>query len=201
MSSHHFVRDEQEPALLILTSVEFSLAGSLLEWAPTVMVTQEALEDVLSWGIKVDVVMADLKGEDVLKEKLLSQAPVKILTSETDVFFETALFFLLASKQKAVTILSSDVESVIGKATPFVDKITINILSPENGYKWSGISAGFYKKWLPAGSRLKLYGVEPSLLVTNLQKDGNETEVTQDGLIELRYPAPFWVGESQQNKI
>jgi hypothetical protein len=39
MSSHHFVRDQQEPALLILALEAFTYdsLGELLEWVPTVI--------------------------------------------------------------------------------------------------------------------------------------------------------------------
>jgi len=59
MSSHHFVKEQQEPALLILdTSVSYETMSPLLEWSPTVLVTELAIDAVLSWGIKVDVILA-----------------------------------------------------------------------------------------------------------------------------------------------
>ena len=42
MSSHHIVREKQEPALLVLGLNNFSteLLGQLLEWNPTVITTE-----------------------------------------------------------------------------------------------------------------------------------------------------------------
>ena len=59
MSSHHFVKEGQEPALFILDNIPFQYAESLLEWVPLVMVADRALENVLHWGIKIDVVLQD----------------------------------------------------------------------------------------------------------------------------------------------
>jgi hypothetical protein len=193
MSSHHFVREGQEPAMLILDPVELSLAEPLLEWAPLVIVTSTALETVLEWGIKIDVVITGAESIDRLKEKLLVQAPVKIIGSDRDAAFETALYFLIAGKHRAVSILTNDALSAMEKAASFMDKVGINVLS--DSYKWSAIRSGTFRKWLPAGSRLQLYGLPEAYSLHNLGKSGDETEVLEDGIVEVNNPAPFWVGE------
>ena len=61
MSSHHIVRDDQEPALIIANGEACSseLLGQLLEWSPIVIVLDSAIERVLELGIKVDVLLGD----------------------------------------------------------------------------------------------------------------------------------------------
>lgn len=61
MSSHHIVRDEQEPALLIANGAacDSELLGQLLEWSPTVVVLDSAIWRVLDLNIKVDVLLGD----------------------------------------------------------------------------------------------------------------------------------------------
>src|SRR6476660_9730486 len=61
MSSHHIVRDDQEPALIIANGAECSseLLGQLLEWSPYVVVLDSAIERVFDLGIKVDVLLGD----------------------------------------------------------------------------------------------------------------------------------------------
>jgi hypothetical protein len=193
MSSHHFVREGQEPALLILDPVELSLAEPLLEWAPLVIVTSRALENVLEWSIKIDAIIAGPELIDHLKEKLLAQAPLTIIESTPDAIFETALYFSIASKQRAVSILTNDALSAIERAKDFIDKLGINVLS--DSCKWSAISSGIFRKWLPAGARLQLYGL-PGISFNNLKKSGEEAEVLTDGIVEVNHPAPFWVGEA-----
>jgi hypothetical protein len=194
MSSHHFVREGQEPALLISDPVDFFLAGPLLEWAPLVIVTSHALDHVLDWNIKVDVVITTPELVDNLREKLLSQIPVKIITSDQGTEIETAFYFLIASKHQAVSILANDAKFIIAKAGDFMDKLAISVLSMSG--KYSGISSGIFKKWLPAGSRLQFYGLDKMPSSNNLRKSGEETEVIQDGIIELAHSSPFWVRET-----
>ena len=61
MSSHHIVRDDQEPALIIANGLACNteLLGQLLEWSPLVIVLDAAIERVLDLGIKVDVLLGD----------------------------------------------------------------------------------------------------------------------------------------------
>ena len=81
MSSHHIVRDDQEPALIIANGAECSneLLGQLLEWSPLVIVLDSAIERVLDLGIKVDVLLGDFdRGFDAehYREK---QYPIEIV--------------------------------------------------------------------------------------------------------------------------
>jgi len=61
MSSHHIVRDDQEPALIIANGAECSmeLLGQLLEWSPVVIVLDNAIDRVLQLDIKIDVLLGD----------------------------------------------------------------------------------------------------------------------------------------------
>ena len=59
MSSHHFVKENQEPALIIdrLTAFPFSKLEDLLEWAPKVICLPSVLPQAISYQFKVDVIM------------------------------------------------------------------------------------------------------------------------------------------------
>lgn len=61
MSSHHFVRENQEPALIIANGAACSmeLLSELLEWSPLVLVLDSAMERVMELGIKIDVLLGD----------------------------------------------------------------------------------------------------------------------------------------------
>jgi thiamine pyrophosphokinase len=58
-SSHHIVRDDQEPALIIASCLRSELLGQLLEWSPLVIVLDSAMERVMKLDIKVDVLLED----------------------------------------------------------------------------------------------------------------------------------------------
>lgn len=109
MSSHHIVRDDQEPALIIANGAECSqeLLGQLLEWSPYVIVLDSAIERVIELGIKVDVLLGDFdRGFDpeYYKEK---QYPLEIVhtpdQNKTDL--EKAFDFLIDKGHKAVNVV------------------------------------------------------------------------------------------------
>lgn len=109
MSSHHIVRDDQEPALIIANgaSCSFELLGQLLEWSPIVVVLDSAIERVLQLDIKVDVLLGDFDGDfnpEIYKEK---QYPLEIVHTpnqdKTDL--EKALDYLIEKGHQAVNIV------------------------------------------------------------------------------------------------
>lgn len=77
MSSHHFVREDQEPGLFIYEWVDNAkeLIDQLAQWAPKIVVHEQALEQFLIHGFKVDVVLYD-KQEGWVKESVSHQFPV-----------------------------------------------------------------------------------------------------------------------------
>ena len=62
MSSHHVVREKQEPALIIANgaSCSWETLGQMLEWSPYVMVLDGAVSRVLEMGIHFDAVLGDM---------------------------------------------------------------------------------------------------------------------------------------------
>ena len=82
MSSHHIVREKQEPALIIANGEACSdeLLGQLLEWSPFVVVLDGALDRVLHRQIKIDVLFGDFDQENFNFEDLkTSQFPIEII--------------------------------------------------------------------------------------------------------------------------
>ena len=109
MSSHHIVRDDQEPALIIANGAACSeeLLGQLLEWSPLVIVLDSAIERVLELGIKVDVLLGDFdRGFDANFYKE-SQYPIEIIHTpnqdKTDL--EKAFDYLIERKIPAVNVI------------------------------------------------------------------------------------------------
>ena len=180
MSSHHIIREDQEPALLIMDphAAPIERVQELLEWSPTVVVAEAALPDVLSWGIKVDVVIASASSIQVLTISLQDQFPLKLIPFQEDgEALSTALYFLIASKQKAVNIVSAaDL-----KTYEQFSSLDMNVL--RGNKRWSFIRSGNYEKWLPAGSIIQTYPYNDSI----------KTE--SEGVISIQKGEGFWVGE------
>lgn len=182
MSSHHIIREDQEPALLIMDvqAVSYETVQELLEWSPTVVVAEQALPDVLLWGIKIDVVVAATSSISALTTSLHDQFPIKLISCNIrEEALSTALYFLIAAKQKAVNILS------VEQLKSFESFSSLNLSVLQSGKRWCFIRIGLYEKWLPAGRTIHIYPSDQQLVVNT----------DRDGIIIIRRDSGFWVAE------
>lgn len=162
MSSHHFVRDKQEPALLIANGASCSdaLLGQLLEWNPFVLALDGALPRLMAQGIKVDVVLGDF--DSIPTHLLTNQEQHYTLVSapsqdQTDL--EKGLDYLVANGFGAVHILWATGRRAdhhfanLTNIVKYKDKIIINLL---DDYARIFILPPKFEKWYPAQTILSL---------------------------------------------
>jgi hypothetical protein len=191
MSSHHIVREDQEPALLILNAhaISFEKIQELLEWMPTVIVTESEIETVVAWGIKVDVVLAPKAKANYWQEQLIEQAPVKIiLFDDGRDSVDSAFQYLKSSKATAVNcLLKTEADLTRFEGSLFdVDCFMDNT-------RWSWIKSGRIEKWIAKESRIKILPIEVKNEFTELI--ASDWLINKDGIVKLESPNPFWFGE------
>ena len=208
MSSHHIVRDDQEPALIIANGEVCSseLLGQLLEWSPIVIVLDSAIERVLELEIKVDVLLGDFdRGFDAsyYKEK---QYPLEIVYApnqdKTDL--EKAFDYLIEKGHKAVNVIwatGKRADHTITNLTNIVayrNLLKIVILDdhskvyllPETFEKW--YTANTILSLIPIG---KVSGITTQNLFYSLKNEdltigyrtGSSNHVIQDGIVSISH--------------
>ena len=154
MSSHHFVKEQQEPAVFILAvkGISFETVAPLLEWSPTLLVAQEAVEVVLSWGIKIDVVLGTLDFQKENRHLLEEQYPLRFLTVLTRTILEEGIHYLLASQHKGVHLVGFDHQ----KHQELEEKIHhLDLTLLDGDWKYYPVKGGKFSKWfVPAEIRL-----------------------------------------------
>ena len=196
MSSHHFVKEGQEPAIFITESLSLELFEPLLEWAPLVMITDEVIDDAIRWGFKIDVVVAQTASQEIVADKMAAQVPFKIIPYQDEENSVIAGFnYLLNQNQQAVHVISSSPE-IFSTIHDFITKLDVTILN--ESARWSYSKNGEYEKWLPIGSRIKLKrSIEKQILTFHLLKEDDDGifETIKDGIIEIKSKDPFWIGE------
>ena len=192
MSSHHFVKDGQEPALFILDNISFRIVESLLEWVPLVMVAERFLEQVLQWGIKIDVVIQKDFVIETLEDHVKDQGPVEILRSGSEGVVASGLQHLIQNGYEAVNILSLPSEEIFQEVEGFAGKLQVGIYTDLQ--KWSLITSGKFEKWMPAESTLQIRN-ESSLQAEGLIQKGSYWETVDAGIVSIRSKSAFWIGE------
>jgi thiamine pyrophosphokinase len=208
MSSHHIVRDDQEPALIIANGLECSpeLLGQLLEWSPLIVVLDSAIERVMELDLKVDVLLGDFdRGFDpeYYREK---QFPIEIVhtpdQNKTDL--EKAFDYLIERKIPAVNVVwatGKRADHTVTNLTNIVryrDLIKIVILDDHSKIF---LLPKKFEKWYTANSIISLVPIgEVSGIVTQnlfypLQNEtltigyrtGTSNHVTQDGIVKIEH--------------
>lgn len=178
MSSHHVVREKQEPALLVLGLNSFSpeLLGQLLEWSPTVITTQHKALLLHESGIKIDWVIAGNKYKPL-------QRDIKVMSAGNDTLAEAALKYLITNSYPAVNIITDDLQ--LKDYLFFTDKINLVIF--HNNRKIYPVNSGF-SKWKPAGEFIEVLTHPHELHVNGLQPIGNRRfKTTHDGFFSLKF--------------
>lgn len=188
MSSHHIIREDQEPALLILDADALSLekVNELLEWSPTVLVCEEAIEKVLGWGIKIDI--AILSDSNSFKEELSNQQPIQFLYITNRDFITESFNFILKKKYKSVNVLIHEKNTL-----NFLQQVntSIEIVTFYKNIRWSLIRNTIFEKWLTANTQIYLY---PNLDY-NTHGFTNEMKASKSGLVSIECATNYWVGE------
>lgn len=104
MSSHHIVKEKQEPALVIdtLGAVSEEMLGQLLEWSPTVITNDSCAHILAARRINIDVIITEQTSFSDQKDVLL------INMKENISFLDTAMIYLHQENYPSANILSLD---------------------------------------------------------------------------------------------
>jgi thiamine pyrophosphokinase len=187
MSSHHIVREKQEPALLVLGLDHFpeELLGQLLEWSPTVITTPLTAEKLNTLGIKVDWVISN-------GEEGIGQSDVKLMAPGDNRWEVTALNYPIANHYPAVNVITD--EPAFDDLLNYAGKIDLVIF--QGHQKIYAINSGF-SKWKPAGEEIRVLNSTKGLNYTGLeQTNPGSFKTTHDGFFTLSFDQPFlWVAE------
>lgn len=109
MSSHHIVREAQEPALIIANGEQCSsdLLSQLLEWSPFIIVLDGALKRVLDLQIKFDVLLGDFDHQsiDEIQDILPPHSEIIHTPDQDKTDLEKGLDYLIQKNHKAVNII------------------------------------------------------------------------------------------------
>jgi hypothetical protein len=191
MSSHHIVRENQEPALVILNAhaIPLEKVQELLEWMPTIVVLHSQIEIVVGWGIKIDVVLVPAGEEEIWIDRTKDQYPIEIVSfSINEIPLSKAIEILAARHIPAMNVLASD-ENTLSTLEEFTGDVEAFFESK----RWSRIKSGRFEKWIAAGTMLF---VLPENVHTKIPQLVNGKLVAkQDGILTLQGEQSFWVGE------
>lgn len=179
--------------MFVLEAAEFSVVEPLLEWAPLVVVSENAVERVLIWGIKIDVVLQEKRNRAELEELLQMQFPVTIVPARNGTV-NSGLTFILESGHTAVNIVGVPSDGLLQSIEDAHVKLQINIFWELQ--KWSYVTSGIYEKWLESGQSVEIRQKSGSnVSVHGLENTSkNAWKVVQSGLVTVKSGTAMWIG-------
>ena len=208
MSSHHIVRDDQEPALIIANGASCSeeLIGQILEWSPLVIVLDSAIDRVIKLGIKIDVLLGDFDRDFDASYYLEKQYPLEIVHTpdqdKTDL--DKAFDYLIAKGHKAVNVIWAT-----GKRADHTITNITNIVAYRNQLKIVVLDdhskvfllQNKYEKWYPKNTTISLIpiGKVTGITTKNLfyplnneeliigYRTGSSNHVAEDGIVTIEH--------------
>ena len=206
MSSHHIVRDDQEPALIIANGAAChdELLGQLLEWQPLVIVLDSAIERVINLNIKVDVVLGDFDRGFNPEEITSSQFPIEIIhkpdQNKTDL--EKAFDYLIERGIPAVNVVWATgrrADHTITNLTNIVSYRNLLKIVIHDDHSKIFLLPQKFQKWYPKQTNISLIpiGIVTGITTTNLlyplekesltmgYRTGSSNAVVEDGLVTI----------------
>jgi thiamine pyrophosphokinase len=211
MSSHHFVRDKQEPALIIANGDECSndLLNQLLEWNPFVLVLDGALDRVLMKGIKVDAVLGDFDSLNVNRLGVEEEQHIEwVYTEDQDMTdLEKGIQYLIDQGHKAANIVwatgkrMDHTHNNIITMAKYHGQLPLCMLDDYSRAFCLNSGEEGYSKFYPQGSVLSLLpltnvlGLTTTGLRYNLntedfilpERTGSSNEVEEAGIVEIKF--------------
>lgn len=174
MSSHHIIRENQEPALFVADyhSVSEEHLGQLLEWSPTLLTLESQYDFLQAAGIKVDVLLSSEETIENLEEHT-------VLIPYQQSYWEALFRYLEEKNNRNIHILCQDLD--VEALRPWFGRFTMNVLSGDRKILFQKA----YHKWLPKGFILEVQQIAESALdVSNVRAIANARyEVLADGFV------------------
>ena len=180
MSSHHIVKEKQEPALYIhhLGNFDEENLGQLLEWSPTILVAASEYEKALSLGIKIDVIIGVVNDLEIQENTKFIYAGIENL--------QTAIKYLISERYPAVNIIST--ENRFDDLADFLPEINIVLFTEtEKSY---AVKPDF-SIWKPKGTIFHI-DIISYFETSNLKpEDNGDFVVLNDGFVTFTFTTDY----------
>ncbi|GHE29320.1 thiamine diphosphokinase [Sphingobacterium griseoflavum] len=186
MSSHHIVKENQEPALIVLSTdaLDSENLGQLLEWSPTIITDDYHIDFLLAQGIKVDVVITEQ--ETHYNQEQIKRVPLK------EKALVDALEYLINQQYKAVNIACDSLSVDLLRYAS-----VINIVVFAAGKRMVFVQQS-YEKWKAKGERIYVDETLLKSLVGLRKVTDNVFETEQDGFFYLGFNTDEFVAVGER---
>lgn len=183
MSSHHIVRENQEPALVVANfhALDSEQLGQLLEWSPMIVTDAPNVDFLLAEGIKVDVVFGTSAA------RIAQEATVFLPLTDQGNFIQEAIQHLISKNFKSVNVLA-------GETLPHLQAFAeaISIVTYAKGIRYAFFQEKF-EKWKPKGDTVLIEERTIKSFQGLEYTQKNEFITIEDGFVTVEFSTTDWV--------
>ena len=203
MSSHHFVKDGQEPALIIANgeSCSYEMLVGLMEWSPFIVVLDGAYKRVNELQIKPDVVIGDL--DSVGSIGSIENVDLIQDSDQENTDLEKAINLLVEKKYTDINVVwatGKRLDHTLNNFHTLAKYSDINVVIYDNHSKAFALPKKFSKVY-KKNSKISLIplhtctGISTENLVYSLNNEdlsiggrsGTSNSVLEDGIVSVTY--------------
>lgn len=191
MSSHHVIRDGQEPPVLLADAEasQHPLLPDLLEWSPVTICLDVAVPGLLRRGLKADYILCLKSAPDQWRYILDDNYSAQVVStpgwpSVTEVV-----------KQVLAEVHADHLHIVTGQEAErdwMASFGKVVVFTPSR--KWSHYTTGTFRKWMPAGQELWVEGSFGEV-EGNVRYQTDCIETTASGMVRINGLLDAWIGE------
>lgn len=191
MSSHHFVKEGQEPLLFVLGVNETSrkMLDQLLSWSPRLVVAEKAISKMEQWGIKMDEVHVSGERIESWKSSLDYQWPIDVLAvASNDLNMSLNKLIREEGNQEINVLTGFDFEAltdVFIELIPFTSLSTIRVFGSD--YEVFPVTKDS-ERFFPKETELMVYGdgqVELDGTINKTVNSGVSVIIKNEGRLRL----------------
>lgn len=172
MSSHHIIKDNQEPALFLWEEIQEELLEELGSWSPQIYCHHSLISWVQKISLKIDFICAPAENKDQIEETLAYQMPFKFLELNKEGEIENILDSV---NNTHIHFCSSDLTLL--KSDPRI--VLIN-----NEFR-AYMSKEHWQKWKPKDSKLEVIPNSALLSSKNLKNEKDQLIAIESALCRI----------------
>ncbi len=168
--------------------MSFEKVQELLEWSPIVIVAEDQLRTILSWGIKIDAILCAQPASIIFDEQLKDQFPLQFISYSPANSLRNVVEYLVERKSNTLNLLANSTEDFMEVQN--YPHISIEVFL--NNQKWTWVTNRPFEKWLSEGTSLAIFPAETKVSTIGLSK---ALTCYQNGMVQICSINDFWVGE------
>lgn len=193
MSSHHFVRKGQEPALFLDHSSpeDHPYFTQLLEWNPVIISSEKSMPALLGSRIHVDHLLCQKVQLDVWNEIREHRPGLQLHLLDGKALTSVISEIVKDDACRHIQVLTDD-GSGLQKWSDIAVAMGVTVFNTQKCWKYFPAGQHFY--WVP--ERTKIYIASPNQVLIQGVPVKSQVLTGEEGRIKMESEQPFWVGES-----